>query len=158
MAKQYGIDEKAIYGYDDIARLKDNPDVQVVYVVTPNGLHVQHVTAAALADKHVPCKKAMANIAGEARQMIDACAKANVKLMISYRCQFEVFNSEATRLVQSGELGGARIIEATNAQAQGLGEQWRSLGAARCRISGCIASMACVTCSAKNRSKSMRRS
>ncbi len=45
--------------------------------------------------------------------------------VIAYRCQFEVFNSFATRLVQSGMLGRPRIIEATNAQAQGPGEQWR---------------------------------
>jgi predicted dehydrogenase len=57
--------------------------------------------------------------------MIDACKAANVKLMVAYRCQFEVFNSEATRIVRSGELGHARIIEATNSQAQGPGEQWR---------------------------------
>jgi predicted dehydrogenase len=125
VATQYGIGENAVYGYEDIARLADNPDVQAVYVVTPNGLHVQHVTAAAQAGKHVLCEKPMANTADEARQMIDACAKANVKLMVAYRCQFEVFNSEAARLVQSGELGRARIIEATNAQAQGPGEQWR---------------------------------
>jgi predicted dehydrogenase len=125
VASQYGIDEKAIYHYDDMARLADNPDVQAVYVVTPNGLHLQHVTAAAKAGKHVLCEKPMANTADEARQMIDVCKQAGVKLMIAYRCQFEVFNSEATRLVQSGELGRARIIEATNSQSQGSGEQWR---------------------------------
>ncbi len=39
VATQYGIDEKATYHYDDMARFADNPDVQAVYVVTPNGLH-----------------------------------------------------------------------------------------------------------------------
>ncbi|WP_222105914.1 Gfo/Idh/MocA family protein [Paraburkholderia sp. BCC1886] len=125
VAAQYGIDESAIYGYDDIARMADNEDIQVVYVVTPNGLHPQHVAAAAKAGKHVLCEKPMANTADEARRMIDACAAAHVKLMIAYRCQFEVFNSEAARLVQSGELGRPRIIEATNTQAQGPGDQWR---------------------------------
>ncbi|KMQ81138.1 Myo-inositol 2-dehydrogenase [Candidatus Burkholderia pumila] len=82
----------------------------------------------------------MANTAGEARQIIDVCKQADVQLMIAYRCQFEVF--KATRLVQSGELGHAHIIEATNSQSQGPGEQWRicarrSRSAARCRISDC---------------------
>jgi predicted dehydrogenase len=125
VAAQCGIDEQAVYGYDDIPRLADNPDVRAVYVVTPNGLHVQHVSAAARAGKHVLCEKPMANTADEARRMIDACAQAGVKLMVAYRCQFEVFNSEAARIVQSGELGRARIIEATNTQVQGSGEQWR---------------------------------
>jgi hypothetical protein len=130
VAKQYGIDEQAIYGYDDMARLAGNPDVQAVYVVTPNGLHPQHVSAAARAGKHVLCEKPMANTAEEARQMIDACAQAGVKLMIAYRCQFEVFNREAARLVQSGKFGRPRVIEATNAQVQGSGEQWRLRGGA----------------------------
>ncbi|MDR5780747.1 Gfo/Idh/MocA family oxidoreductase [Caballeronia sp. LZ065] len=125
VAKQYGIDEQSIYSYAEMARLAGNPDVHAVYVVTPNGLHLEHVSAAAQAGKHVLCEKPMANTADEARQMIDACAKAGVKLMIAYRCQFEVFNSEAMRRVQSGELGKARVIEATNAQVQGSGEQWR---------------------------------
>ncbi|MDR5805738.1 Gfo/Idh/MocA family oxidoreductase [Caballeronia sp. LZ001] len=125
VAAQYGVNEAAVLGYDDISRLADNPDIQAVYVVTPNGLHLPHVIAAAKAGKHVLCEKPMANTADEARQMIDACAKAGVKLMVAYRCQFEVFNSAAMKLVQSGELGRARIIEATNAQVQGPGGQWR---------------------------------
>jgi predicted dehydrogenase len=125
VAAQYGVAPNAIYGYDDIARLADHDDVQAVYIVTPNGLHVQHVRAAAQAGKHVLCEKPMANTADEARQMIAACRDANVKLMVAYRCQFEVFNSEAARIVRSGELGRARIIEATNTQVQGSGEQWR---------------------------------
>jgi predicted dehydrogenase len=125
VARQYGVPSQSIYSYDDMARLAENPDVQAVYVVTPNGLHLQHVRAAALAGKHVLCEKPMANTADEARQMIEACANAGVQLMVAYRCQFEVFNSEAARIVQSGELGRARIIEATNTQVQGSGEQWR---------------------------------
>ncbi|SAL27785.1 oxidoreductase domain-containing protein [Caballeronia sordidicola] len=125
VAAQYGISEQAIYDYDSMARLADNPDIQAVYVVTPNAMHLPHVIAAANAGKHVLCEKPMANTSDEARQMIDACAKAGVKLMVAYRCQFEVFNSAAAALVNSGDLGRPRIIEATNTQVQGSGDQWR---------------------------------
>jgi len=57
--------------------------------------------------------------------MIEACQAANVKLMIAYRCQYEPYNREAIRLVRSGELGSARIIEATNTQVMGPADQWR---------------------------------
>ncbi|QGZ67065.1 gfo/Idh/MocA family oxidoreductase (plasmid) [Paraburkholderia acidisoli] len=129
VAQQYGVATNALYGYGDMARLADNPDIEAVYIVTPNGLHLEHVSAAARAGKHVLCEKPMANTADEARRMIDVCAEAGVKLMVAYRCQFEVFNSEARRIVQSGELGKPRLIEAVNAQAQGSGEQWRLKGA-----------------------------
>ena len=125
VAEQYGVSQDAVYGYDDMHRLAENPEVQAVYIVTPNGMHLEHVRAAAAAGKHVLCEKPMANTSEEGRLMIEACDAANVKLMVAYRCQYEVFNKEARRLVQSGELGKARIIEATNSQAQGPGEQWR---------------------------------
>jgi len=44
---QYGIPEKNIYNYDTMVELKDNPDIDVVYVVTPNGLHKEHTIKAA---------------------------------------------------------------------------------------------------------------
>ena len=39
VAKQYGIAPDSCYPYSDMARLRDNPAVQVVYVITPNALH-----------------------------------------------------------------------------------------------------------------------
>jgi predicted dehydrogenase len=125
VAEQYGIGADAIYGYDEWDRLKQNPAVQVVYIVTPNGLHRDQVVAAARAGKHVLCEKPMANSSAEAREMVEACARANVKLMIAYRCQYEPYNREVTRLARSGEFGRPRLIQAFNGQTTGLPEQWR---------------------------------
>ena len=36
---QYGIPDRSIYNYDTMQRMADNPDIDVVYVVTPNALH-----------------------------------------------------------------------------------------------------------------------
>src|SRR5205085_10687185 len=44
-AREYGFPEKNVYGYDTMARLADNPDIDIVYVVTPNALHAQHAIA-----------------------------------------------------------------------------------------------------------------
>ncbi|WPO98187.1 Gfo/Idh/MocA family oxidoreductase [Pseudomonas sp. HR96] len=123
VAAQYGIE--AVYGYDEMNRLAENAQVQAVYLVTPNGLHAEQLRAAAKAGKHVLSEKPMANNAEQARQMIADCEQAAVKLMVAYRCQYEVFNREAARLVQSGELGRARVIEASNTQVQGPAGQWR---------------------------------
>ena len=125
VAAQYGIPGEAVYGYDEVQRLAQNPQVQAVYVVTPNGRHRDDVLAVARAGKHVLCEKPMANTAAEAREMVAACHAAGVKLMIAYRCQYEVFNREAIRLIRSGELGRPRVLEAVNTQVQGPGSQWR---------------------------------
>ena len=59
-AKDYGFSEKSIYSYDTMARMADDPAIDIVYVVTPNALHAEHTIAAAKAGKHVICEKPMA--------------------------------------------------------------------------------------------------
>ncbi|WP_298962608.1 Gfo/Idh/MocA family oxidoreductase [uncultured Methylobacterium sp.] len=125
VAAQYGIAPEAVHGYDGWDALARNPAVKAVYIVTPNALHRDHVLAAAKAGKHVLCEKPMAASAAEARAMIDACAQANVKLMIAYRCQYEPHNREVVRLYRSGKLGRPKLIQAVNAQTMSLPEQWR---------------------------------
>ena len=57
--------------------------------------------------------------------MIDACRKAQRKLMIAYRCQYEVCNTELSRRGRAGELGRVQVIDAINTQNQGDPSQWR---------------------------------
>lgn len=129
VAEQYGIPQDALFGYDRIGALADRPDVQAVFIVTPNALHRDHVLAAAAAGKHVLCEKPMANTSEEAREMIAACRAAGRKLMIAYRCRYDPFNRAVVDLVRGGTLGAVRLIDATNMQAQGPADQWRLKGA-----------------------------
>ena len=125
VAAQYGIKPEAVHGYADMRRLRDDPEVRAIYVVTPNALHREHVEAAAAAGKHVLCEKPMATSSADARAMIAACESARVKLMIAYRIQYEPHNREVVRTVRSGEWGAARLIETNNCQVQGDPAQWR---------------------------------
>ncbi len=125
LARQYGIARESCYGYNDMARLRDNPAVQAVYVVTPNALHHRDVLAAAAAGKHVLCEKPMATGSREARDMVAACARANVKLMVAYRMQYQPHLRETIRLVRAGALGAVTLIDAVNNQNQGDPDQWR---------------------------------
>ena len=88
-AKEYGFPAKNVYHYDTMARLVENLDIDIVYVVTPNALHAQHVIAAAGAKKHVICEKPMSVSVPECDAMLTACRANNVKLSIGYRLQFE---------------------------------------------------------------------
>ena len=96
-AKEYGFPAKNIYHYDTMARLAENLDIDIVYVVTPNALHAQHVIAAAGAKKHVICEKPMAVNVAECDAMLAACRANNVKLSIGYRLQFEPHYDELKR-------------------------------------------------------------
>ena len=125
VAAQYGLPRSAVYGYDTMDRLRDDPAVQVVYVVTPNALHAEHATAAFAAGKHVLSEKPMAASSAQARSMSEAAKAAGRKLMVAYRIQYEPNNREAQRLARSGELGPLRLIDAINTQDMGDPTQWR---------------------------------
>ena len=83
-------------------------------------MHRDNVVAAAAAGKQVLCEKPMATSSQECRDMIAACAQANVKLMIAYRCQYEPHNRAVIRIARSGEFGRPRMIQAFNGQTTGL--------------------------------------
>ncbi len=79
---KYDIPEKNCYNYENFDKIKNNPDIDVVYVITPNGLHKDQVIRVAKAGKHVICEKPMGINAKEGQEMVDACKKANVKLLV----------------------------------------------------------------------------
>ena len=125
LARQYDIRENAIYDYRNFDRIADNPEIDVVYIVLPNGLHAEFTVRAAKAGKHVLCEKPMANSAAECRQMIAACAAADRRLMIAYRSQYEPNNRAVVRMVQTRQLGQLKEFLSTNAQNMGDPQQWR---------------------------------
>jgi predicted dehydrogenase len=111
LAEAYDVPPSNIYDYESMQRLGENPDIQVVYVATPNGLHRDHTVEAARAGKHVLCEKPMAVSVSECEEMIGECAAAGVKLAIGYRCQFEAHHLECMRLAREKEFGEVKLIE-----------------------------------------------
>ncbi len=57
VAEAYGIKQEAIYGYDNYDSLKDNPEVDVIYIVLPNSMHAEFTIRGLRAGKHVLCEK-----------------------------------------------------------------------------------------------------
>lgn len=113
LAAEHGIDaSRGIYNYENFDTIKDNPDVDVVYIVLPNGMHEEYTTRAAKAGKHVLCEKPMANTVAECQRMIDACKAANRKLMIAYRLRYEPMNNAAIQMVRDKVMGQPRFITA----------------------------------------------
>jgi predicted dehydrogenase len=77
----------------------------------------------AAAGKHVLCEKPMAISSTECRTMIDACKKADRKLMIAYRMQYDPIWQAAYDIVQSGVLGRVQSLRGSMLQSQVMG--WR---------------------------------
>jgi predicted dehydrogenase len=109
---QYNIADRSIYTYDTMHRMADNPDIDVVYIVTPNALHLDHALAAAKAGKHVFCEKPLEISVERCQKMISAVRAANRMLGVAYRCQFEPHHLECMRLARSKEFGALKVIDA----------------------------------------------
>jgi predicted dehydrogenase len=114
VAAQFGVPESAIYSYQDYERMRDNPEIDAVYIGLPNSMHAEYTVRAAKVGKHVLCEKPMATSIKDSQEMIDACKAANRKLMIAYRCQLEPTNLHAIQLIRSGAIGKVQMIESTN--------------------------------------------
>ncbi len=125
VAQQYGIAKRNIYDYRTFDMIKDDPDIQAVYIVLPNGMHPEYTIRAARAGKHILCEKPMANTSRECMQMIHACDEERRKLMVAYRLQYEPHHRKLIELARSKELGVLRAISAENGQNLGDPRQWR---------------------------------
>lgn len=111
--KKYNIPDKNIYNYQNFDEIAKNPDIDVVYVVLPNGLHHEYTLRAAKAGKHVICEKPMAISVKEGEEMIAACKAAKVTLSIGYRLHYEPFTNEVIRLAKDKDFGKVTFIEAS---------------------------------------------
>ena len=125
LALRYGVNPKNIYNYQNYDSIKDNPEIDIIYIVLPNGMHAEYTVRGHQAGKHVLCEKPMANTPAACQQMIDAAHKADRKLMVAYRCRYEPYNQEAIRIARSQELGPVQVILADAGFNIGDPNQWR---------------------------------
>ncbi|MEM8513878.1 putative dehydrogenase [Massilia sp. MP_M2] len=125
VAQEYGVPDSGIYAYNDFDRIRDNPDIDIVYICLPVFMHAEYTIRAAQAGKHVMCEKPMAVSPAECEQMIVACRKAGKKLMIGYRSRFEPHNVEAIRLARAGAIGSIRYFRSEHGFVAGDANTWR---------------------------------
>ncbi len=122
---RYQIPDENCYNYDTISELKSNPTIDAVYIITPNALHCKQAIQVAQAGKHVICEKPMAINAEEGQQMVDACKKARVKLLIGYRMHFEPKTLEVIGHRKSGDFGKIMFFQGLSGFRIGNPNQWR---------------------------------
>ena len=101
----YGIPKSSIDTYETFDQIRNNPEIDAIYVGLPNSMHAEYTIRGAQAGKHVLCEKPMAISSAECRKMIDACRQAKVKLMIGYRVQFEPMWNQAIEIIKSNQIG-----------------------------------------------------
>lgn len=122
---KYNIPEKNCYNYENMDNIRNNPDIDAVYVITPNALHKEHVIRVAKAGKHAICEKPLSVNAKDGQDMVDACRKANVKLLVGYRLHFEPKTLEIIRMRNAGEFGKVLFFQGLSGFRIGDPKQWR---------------------------------
>lgn len=110
--EKYGIADKNIYNYQNYDSIKDNPDIDIIYVVLPNSMHAEYTIRAAEAGKHVICEKPMAVTVADCDKMIAASKKAGKLLSIGYRLHFDPYNLEMVRLGKEKVYGEIKKLSA----------------------------------------------
>ncbi|HEA22979.1 MAG TPA: Gfo/Idh/MocA family oxidoreductase [Pricia antarctica] len=122
---KYDVAEKNRYNYENFDAIKDNPEIDAVYIITPNGLHKDQAIRVAKAGKHVISEKPMGINAAEGQAMVDACKAANVKLLIGYRMHFEPKTVAVIQMRKDGEFGQPKFFQGQSGFVIGDPTQWR---------------------------------
>lgn len=123
--KKYNITDKNIYNYENYDSIKDNPDIDIVYVVLPNSMHAEYSIRAAEAGKHVICEKPMAMSVEECDAMIAASKKAGKSLSIGYRLHYDPYHLEMVKMGTQKKYGEIKKLNAAFAFEAPKKNWWR---------------------------------
>ncbi|WP_153800348.1 Gfo/Idh/MocA family protein [Foetidibacter luteolus] len=125
IASKYNLKASQVYYYDETDKLKDDDNVQLTYVITPNKLHREHCEKFAASGKHVLCEKPMAVSAADCEAMIEACRKNNVRLFIGYRLHFEPHHRAVKRICRQHTYGPVQSVSSSNGFYLNREDDWR---------------------------------
>jgi predicted dehydrogenase len=101
LAQRFG----ATHRYTDAQELANDPDVDVVCVVTAEHDHFHPVMAALSAGKDVIVEKPLSTNLSEARTMIDMARGSGRQLLVGHLLRFETMYRRLHEQVRSGALG-----------------------------------------------------
>jgi predicted dehydrogenase len=93
-------------------------DIDVIDICTPTYLHHEMVLEAAAAGKHIICEKPLARTVKQGQEMIAACNKAGVQLIVAHVVRFFPEYVLARHQVKSGEIGNPAVLRLTRGTFQ----------------------------------------
>ena len=107
LAKEY--DAKPYYNIESL--LVNEPDIDVISVCTPNGLHATHSIQSLQANKHVLCEKPLAINVYDAGEMIKEAEKVKKKLFVIKQNRFNPPVAAVKKAIDEGRLGKILSIQ-----------------------------------------------
>jgi predicted dehydrogenase len=102
-----------------------SPDIDAVFVVSPDALHLEHVLLAANHGKHVLCEKPLAMNADEAKRMVAAADSAGVKFGVAQNMRYNRSLAQMREWLAEGRIGKPVLAQAQFAySAAGSARTW----------------------------------
>ncbi|MAY88304.1 MAG: 4,5-dihydroxyphthalate dehydrogenase [Pseudooceanicola sp.] len=101
-------------GYASVDELASDPNVEAIYVATPHQMHADHVIAALKGGKHVLVDKPLSVSMEDAERMVAAAEESGGDLIVGPSHSFDAPVALARRLIDSGEFGALRMVQAFN--------------------------------------------
>lgn len=109
-AAAFAKDFNATKSYGGYTAFLESPDIDVVYVATPHGLHYEHVMLCLQYGKAVLCEKAFALNTQQAKAMIAKARERKVFLMEALWSKFIPSYKKLMTLKQEGALGNIQSV------------------------------------------------
>lgn len=121
-AREFG----ARFAYSDYGEMLANPEVEAVFIATPNAFHAGQVIAAAAAGKHVLCDKPLANNVADAEAAVTACTEAGVRLGVNFHNRHLPWVKDVSRLIADGVIGQVEMVQLQVASGPRHYDNWRA--------------------------------
>jgi predicted dehydrogenase len=109
-AEEYARVNQIARAYGSYDELLADPDVDVVYISLPNGMHVEWSHAALEAGKHVLCEKPLSRSASEVERLFDVAESRGRYLSEAFMYRHHPQTRRLRELIDEGAIGELRLI------------------------------------------------
>jgi D-xylose 1-dehydrogenase (NADP+, D-xylono-1,5-lactone-forming) len=109
-AQEYATAHRIERAYGSYDALLADPDVDIVYVSLPNGMHVEWARRALEAGKHVLCEKPLSRKPAEVVELFDLAAANGLHLSEAFMYRHNPQTVRLKELVEAGVIGDLRLI------------------------------------------------
>jgi predicted dehydrogenase len=103
-------DELGATPYDDLGRLLETVQPDVLHICTPNAAHAEQTLLALEHGVHVVCEKPLAVSATEAAEMTEEAARRDLVAACCYHCRGYPLVQRMREKIESGALGEIRAV------------------------------------------------
>jgi predicted dehydrogenase len=111
-ARQFAAKHGIAKAYGSYAQLAEDPDVQLVYIATPNSHHREHCILCLEHGKHVLCEKPFTMDAAEAREVFAAAKEKHLVVAEAMWTRYMPFMKTLRKIVDDGTIGKVLFIDA----------------------------------------------